>query len=113
MIRDIDKQVEKKNKEILKLSQEKAKLVARLASQKAKSSISGFRKGLRTSVSTAIVAAFSFLIALVWKDLITLYVDRISLSSPIQGQLFTTVLITIICVAGILITTKILSVKEQ
>lgn len=107
-----DDKVEKKNKEILKLSQEKAKLTAQLAAQKAKSSISGFRKELRTSVNTAIVAAFSFLIALVWKDLITLYVNKVSESSPVQGQLFSTILITIICVIGIFITTKILSIKE-
>ncbi|MEK6873359.1 MAG: DUF5654 family protein [Nanoarchaeota archaeon] len=109
---DEKKQVEKKDKEILKLSQEKAKLAAQLATQKAKSSITEFRKEIRKSVSTAIVAAFSFLIALVWKDLITLYVNKVSESSPVQGQLFTTVLITIICVVGIFITTKILSVKE-
>jgi len=58
------------------------------------------------------VAAFSFLIALVWKDLITLYVNKVSESSPVQGQLFSTILITIICVIGIFITTKILSIKE-
>ncbi|MBS3072775.1 hypothetical protein J4477_02990 [Candidatus Pacearchaeota archaeon] len=113
MTSEAEKQVEKKNREILKLSQEKAKLAAQLAAQRAKSSINGFRKEVKKSVSTAIVAAFSFLIALVWKDLITLYVNRISSSSPVQGQLFSTLIITIICVVGILITTKVLSIKEN
>ncbi|HLD98006.1 MAG TPA: DUF5654 family protein [Candidatus Nanoarchaeia archaeon] len=107
-----EKQIEKKDKQILELSKEKARLSAQLAAQKARSSISEFRIEIRKSVSTAIVAAFSFLIALVWKDLITLYVGKITGSSPIQGQLVSTILITLICVLGIYITTKILSDKE-
>ena len=111
----LEKQVSKLEKDKIELASklEKAKSSAKIATQKAKSSANAFRVEFRKSLNTAIVAAFSLLIALVWKDLITVYVNKISQSSPIQGQLFTTVLITFICVIGILITTKILSIEEM
>jgi len=110
----LEKQLTKLEKEKIRLSSElnKAKNSAKVAAQKAKNSANVFRMEFRKSLSTAIIAAFSFLIALVWKDLISAYVDVISKSSPIQGQLFTTVLITLICVMGILIATKILASTE-
>lgn len=108
-----NKVVEKKDREIIKLSQEKAKLATQLATQKAKSSINGFRMEFRKAAGTAIIAAFSFLIALAWKDFITEIVNKITLSiSPIQSQAISVLIITFICVIGIIITTKILSDKE-
>ncbi len=108
-----DKEIIKKDKEVLKLTQEKAILSAKLATQKAKQSVSNFRLEVRKATSTAIIAAFSFLIALVWKDLITLYVNKLSTLSPVQGQLFSTFIITVICVVGIIITTKVLSHSSE
>ena len=110
----IEKQVSKLEKDKIRLSNElnKAKNSAKVAALKAKNSANVFRMEFRKSLSTAIIAAFSLLIALVWKDFITLYVNKISESSPIQGQLFTTFLITFICVMGILIATKILASTE-
>ena len=66
-----------------------------------------FRKELRKAMHTAIVAAFGFLIALVWRDLIVEYVDDLTSISPIQGRLMTAIFVTILSVIGILIITRI------
>ncbi len=81
--------------------------------EKAKKSANNFKKELKTAVSTAIVAAFGFLIALQWKDLITEFVNQISSKSPVQGTLVTTLIVTIVSVLGIILTTKLLSNKEE
>jgi len=72
-----------------------------------KESAKKFKRELKKSINTAIVAAFSFLIALAWRDVITGYVSKISELSPVKGQLISAIIITIICVMGILIITKI------
>ena len=46
-----------------------------------------FRSELKKAINTAIVAAFGFIIALSWKEVITEYVDTITKMSPIQGKL--------------------------
>jgi len=74
--------------------------------------ISKFREEFNRSTNTAIVAAFGFLIALSWKDLITKFVSKLSSYSPLQGQLVSTFIVTIISVLGIIIATKIFSKKE-
>jgi hypothetical protein len=50
--------------------------------------------------------------ALVWKDVITEFVNNLTNHSPVQGKLISAILVTIICVLGILILTKIFSEKE-
>jgi len=74
-----------------------------------KSSARKFKLELKKSINTAIVAAFGFLIALVWKDVISEYVGEIQKLSPLKGQFISAVIITIISVLGILIITKIFS----
>lgn len=74
--------------------------------------IKKFNKELRKSIHTAIVAAFGFLIALVWRDLIVEYTTNLTKISPIQGRLITAIIITILSVIGILIITKITKVKK-
>jgi len=74
-----------------------------------KSSARKFKLELKKSINTAIVAAFGFLIALVWKDVISEYVSDIQKLSPLKGQFISAVIITIISVLGILIITKIFS----
>ena len=76
---------------------------------KIKSSARKFKLELKKSINTAIVAAFGFLIALVWKDVVTEYVSEIQKLSPLKGQIISAVIITIISVLGILIVTKIFS----
>ena len=69
-------------------------------------------KELRKSTHTAIVAAFGFLIALVWRDLIVEYVNGLVQFSPIQGKLITAIVITLFSVIGIFIVGKILRIKK-
>jgi len=76
---------------------------------KAKASAKKFKREIKKSISTAIVAAFGFLIALSWRDVIKEYVDKISSLSPIQGNLISAIIITIVSVIGILVITKFLS----
>ena len=80
---------------------------------KAKSGVKKFHSEFNKAVNTAIMAAFGFLIALVWKDVITEFVNKISAKSPVQGKLFSALIVTIICVLGIMILTKIFSEKEK
>jgi len=74
--------------------------------------ITKFKEELKKSTNTAIVAAFGFLIALTWRDLISEYVAQATSYSPLQGKFFSALIITIIAVIGILITTVLLSKKE-
>lgn len=71
-----------------------------------------FNNEIKKSLTTAIVAAFGFLMALTWGDVITEYVDKLTAISPLKGKLISAGIITIICTAGILITTNFLS-KEK
>ncbi len=80
---------------------------------KAKESAKKFKKEVKKSVTTAIVAAFGFLMALSWRDVITGYVSKISELSPVKGQFISAVIITIVSVAGILIVTKLLSENKE
>ena len=71
-----------------------------------------FKQEFNKAVSTAMLAAFGFIIALVWKDVIVEYVNLIASTSPVQGKLITAFIVTVISVAGILIITRIFSSKE-
>ncbi len=75
--------------------------------------ISDFKKQFYSSMNTAIIAAFSLLIALSWNTLITQYVNKVSSYSPLQGQLFSTIIVTLICVVGIVIASRIFAKKEE
>lgn len=79
--------------------------------EKAKASTTKFQREFRKSLVTAITAAFGFLIALVWKDVITEYVNVVTKISPFQGQLISAMIVTLIGVIGILIISK-LGVEE-
>ncbi|MCR4327198.1 MAG: DUF5654 family protein [Nanoarchaeota archaeon] len=81
--------------------------------KKIKKALSTFNKEFRKSTNTAIIAAFGFLIALSWKDLITEYVNVLSSYSPLQGQLISTLIVTTVSVLGILVVTKIFSDKQE
>ena len=83
------------------------------AKKRAKTHIKKFRKECKREMNTAIMAAFGFLIALVWKDVITEFVDNLSEKSPFQGKLVSALIVTFICVIGIMIFAKILKNKED
>ncbi len=80
--------------------------------QKLKASAVRFNNELRKTLNTAIVAAFSFLIALTWRDLITEYVNTLTSISPLQGNLIKALIVTIVGVAGILMTTFLIKKQE-
>ena len=77
-----------------------------------KEEVKKFKGELKKALYTAFIAAFGFLIALVWRDLIQSWVNKISATSPITGQLVSALIITVVCVIGILIVTKYLKEKE-
>lgn len=81
--------------------------------EKAKISAVKFHKEFSKAINTAIMAAFGFLIALVWKDVITGFVDSISQRSPVQGKLFSALIVTIICVLGIMLLAKLFSEDKE
>jgi len=74
---------------------------------KAKESARRFQREFRKSIVTAMAAAFGFLIALVWKDVITEWVTKISETSPVKNSLITALITTIIAVIGILLISKL------
>ena len=92
----------------MKKIKEKVKTQAQRAKEKAKR----FNRELKKALYTAFIAAFGFLIALVWRDVIRSGVEKISTTSPLQGQLVSALIVTIICVLDILIVTKFLQTKE-
>lgn len=81
--------------------------------EKIKESAKKFKLELKKSMNTAIVAAFGFLIALSWRDVITEYVNKVSEASPVKGKLISAILITTISILGILIATKFFSVGKD
>jgi len=84
---------------------EEIKLIAKTKAQ-------SFKKETKKALSTAIMAAFGFVIALVWKDVITEWVTILVKSSPIGGKLIEAFIVTIIAVIGIIIVTKIFAEKN-
>jgi hypothetical protein len=81
--------------------------------ERARERVKRFNMELKKSLNTAIVAAFGFLMALVWRDVITEWVNEISASSPVKGKLITAIIVTLISVLGIMIVTKFLSEKNK
>ncbi|MAG08193.1 hypothetical protein CMO89_01865 [Candidatus Woesearchaeota archaeon] len=72
-----------------------------------RSSAVKLKSEIRKNVLTAVLAAFGFVIALVWRDAIRAGVDEIIKRYGIEGtgyvyQIISAVIITIVCVLGIL-----------
>jgi len=78
---------------------------------KTKQSAKKFKLETKKAVNTAMIAAFGFLIALVWRDVITEFVTKIAESSPVTGKLISAFVITFICVVGILIVTHFFKIE--
>ena len=73
--------------------------------------LSKFQKEFRTQATLAMIAAFGFLIALVWRDFIVDVVDKIAISLGVTDTLYfykflSAVLITLIAIIGIMIISK-------
>jgi len=75
------------------------------------------RLEMRKAIVGAIVASFGVLIALVWKDVVTNFVNKIvsALNIPESAayyHLISAVIVTVVCVIGIIIVGRF-SVQEQ
>jgi len=124
--REVKKQVEKSEKVLEKKIE--AKLHKRLLRKSKAMTIATARRGFRTTVSigskfrdhasTAMIAAFSFLIALAWKDFIVILVrDNTTLALlekyPYIAELYTAVIITILAIIGITFVSKWAKKEEK
>jgi hypothetical protein len=67
----------------------------------------------RKAIATAVLAAFGFLMALSWRDVISGWVEALKQFSLIQGSLIEALIVTLISVLGILIVTRFVVVKEE
>lgn len=105
----------KKEKKILVEEKKIEKLTSKneILKEKVKYFDNRFKNELKNSIRTAILAAFSFLIALQWRELITEAIKKLSSESPLQGTFFTTIVITLLSVVGIVVTSELLSVKKE
>jgi len=124
--REVKKQVEKSEKVLEKKIE--TKLYKRFLRRSKAMTTATAKRGLRTTVfighkfrdhaSTAMIAAFSFLIALAWKDFIIKLVrdnTKISLLEkyPYIAELYTAVIITIIAIIGIILVSKWVKKEEK
>ncbi len=100
-------------KEKMKEIKEKAKIHAQRAKERAKASAKKFNNELKKAINTAIIAAFGFLIALAWRDLIQKGIEELVKDNALHSQLISTLIITIVSVLGILIVTRIFSEKKD
>jgi len=96
-------------KEIIELE----KLRAGKIHEKAKKGIHTFKKEFKKEMNTAILAAFGFLIALVWKDVITSIVNNITQEAHVSSAVVSALIVTIICVLGIMLVSRILKNEEE
>lgn len=70
-----------------------------------------FRKEVQKNIATAILAAFGFIIALVWRDAIQESIDKLLKVFNLTGtgyfyKILTAIIITIICAFGIMQVSK-------
>lgn len=104
---------EEKIKERLEQDRIRLEKITEKARKDAKSFTKSFTKEFKKEMSTAILAAFGLLIALVWKDVITNFVNNLSEKSPFSGALLSAMIVTIICVLGIMLSSRFLKEKEE
>lgn len=97
-------------------TQEMNKRAKALAYSKTKAS--AFKSKFREHASTAIIAAFGFVIAIVWKDLIVKIVDdlfkpEILQKYPYIGMLVSALIVTTVAIIGIALVTKYFKEEEK
>ncbi len=105
------KQEKEVDKEVTREVRERIIGQAKQLGQGVKNQAAFVKAEYRRHTSTAIIAAFGFLIALVWRDLITIMVDYFAkidtlAKYPFLNELYTAVIVTIVCVIGIIIITR-------
>lgn len=94
------------------------KKLARTATQTTKMAIKELKNETKKHVVTAIVAAFGFIIALVWRDAIKEFINNIIVNLSINGSsalitFYTAIITTIIAAIGIVLITKWSSQPEK
>lgn len=77
-----------------------------------------FQKEVRKNIAIAISAAFAFILALYWKDLITEGVNKVLDYLKLSGssfyfKVFVAFIVTLICVLGIIIITRWGQIKNK
>ncbi|MBI2129491.1 hypothetical protein HYU07_04580 [Candidatus Woesearchaeota archaeon] len=77
-----------------------------------------FQNEVRKNIAIAISAAFAFILALYWKDLITEGVNKVLDYLKLSGnsfyfRVFVALIVTLICVFGIIIITKWGQIKNK
>ena len=71
-----------------------------------KESAKKFKKEVKKSVVSAVVAAFGLLTALAWKDVITEYLDKVVSLSPVGGKIVAALIITVLSVIVIMLISR-------
>lgn len=71
-----------------------------------------FNEELRKNMHTAVIAAFSLVIALAWRDVITEYVNELTSIAPIHSKLISAILITVLAVLGIMLISFLFTKRE-
>ncbi len=81
--------------------------------EKAKKGVQEFKYEFKKEIKTAIAAASGFLIALVWRDVVTEFVNNISSRTPFKGKLISAIVVTILCVLVVMITSKLIKENKK
>ena len=81
--------------------------------KKIKTSVSYVKDEMRKSASVAIVSALGFIVALSWRDVIKEYTDKITMISPVKGNIVSAIIVTFLSVVGIVVVSNILANKEK
>ncbi len=102
----------------IKKEREKLEVIKKEVQELIKKESGGVEKEFKKNLNTAVTAAFAFVIALAWKDVITQSVDYlIAFSHLPQGQAFgfrivSAIAITFVCVVGIMLTVRFVGKKN-
>jgi len=112
-IKEVKKELIEKKQELIETQKElKRTIKENIFLSKAKASALKFHNEFNKSTKTAMVAAFGFLIALAWRDLISEFVNTLTSISPVKGRLISAIIVTLISVIGIIIVTGLLPHKD-
>jgi len=100
---------------VIKKTEKQKKLSEKMKREleKSKQAAKEFEIQFKKSLNIALVTGFGFLIALTWKEVIIEIVNKIVQQGPIAGKLISALVVTFVCVIGIMAVSKFLVVKEE
>jgi len=116
--KEVKKQLGKKEKYLHKKITKQAYSLVSQTKHKVSGTTSHMTSEFRRHASTALIAAFSFLIALAWKDLIVKLSAQITPSEtltkyPFIPELVTAIIVTIFAIIGIILVSKWIKSPEK